>query len=144
MTAERQAFPARTDALPEVMAYVEGRCAELGVARPATLRLMLVAEELFINAVTHGYGGDSAKTVELAVRDTGAEVELVAEDTAAQFDPFASPPAVADSADPADRPLGGLGRVLITGLSSRQAYERRGRRNRVTVGVLKVRTTPAP
>lgn len=135
MTAERQAFPARTDALPQVSAFIERRCAELGVGRQATLRLLLVAEELFINAVTHGYGGDSAKQVILAVRATDSEVELIAEDSAAAFDPFQALPAVADSPDPAQRPLGGLGRVLVAGLSSRQAYERRGRRNRITVGV---------
>ena len=35
--------------------------------------------------------------------------------------------------------IGGYGRVLLTGLSSRQSYERQGPRNRVTVGVLKNR-----
>ena len=135
MPAERQRFPARTDALPEVTAFVEKRCAELEAGRNATLRLMLVAEELFINAVVHGYGGDCRKEVVLSLRDAGADLELVAEDGAPAFDPFDGVPR------PAAGKVGGLGRVLVAGMSSRHSYERRGRRNRVTVGVAKQRET---
>ena len=131
MTAERQAFPARTDALPSVTAFVESRCAALGAGRPATLLLMLMAEELFINTVVHGYGNDGRCQVDLAVRDCGLEVELVAEDSAGEFNPFEGVTVPA----PADAVVGGYGRVLLVGLSSRQSYERQGPRNRVTVGV---------
>jgi serine/threonine-protein kinase RsbW len=136
MTAERQNFPARTDALAAVTAFVERRCAALRVGRRASLRLQLVVEELFINTVVHGYGGDSADTITLTVRSVGPEIELIAEDTAMAFDPFANVPA---RDDPLAGPVGGLGRVLIAGMASRHAYERRGRHNRVTVGVLKGR-----
>jgi anti-sigma regulatory factor (Ser/Thr protein kinase) len=136
MTAERQAFPARTDALPKVTAFVESRCAAVGAGRGATLLLMLMAEELFINTVVHGYGNDGRRRVNLAVRDCGPEVELVAEDSARAFNPFDAVPAPA-SDDPA---VGGYGRLLLTGLSSRKSYERQGPRNRVTVGVLKNRS----
>ena len=134
MTAERQAFPARTDALPRVSAWVETRCSELGLGRPATLLLVLMAEELFINAAVHGFGNDGRRRVRLSIRDCGAEVELVAEDNAPAFDPFQAVPA------PTDDRIGGYGRRLLVGLSSRQAYQRRGRRNRVTVGVQKNRS----
>ena len=134
MTAERQAFPARTDALPQVSAWVENRCAQLALGRPATLLLMLMAEELFINAAVHGYGNDGRRRVRLSIRDCGAEVELAAEDNAPAFDPFgtAPPPPAADR-------VGGYGRRLLLGLSSRRSYQRRGRRNCVTVGVQKNR-----
>ena len=136
MTAKRQAFPARTDALPGVSAWVENRCVQLGLARPATLLLMLMAEELFINAAIHGYGNDGRRRIWLAIRDCGAEVELVAEDNAPAFDPFREVPAAAPSGDR----IGGYGRRLLLGLSSRQAYQRRGPRNCVTVGVRKNRS----
>ena len=139
MTAERQRFRARADALPRVCAFVERRCRELGAGRQATLRLILVAEELFINTVVHGYGGDSRRQVALAVRDSGAEIELIAEDGARAFDPFERIPQPVAVADPRDAALGGLGRALVAGVSSRHSYERRGRSNRVTVAVLKHR-----
>jgi hypothetical protein len=58
----------------------------------------------------------------------------VAEDNAPAFDPFGAVPVPA-----ADR-IGGYGRRLLLGLSSRQHYQRRGRRNCVTVGVQKNRS----
>ena len=135
MTAERQAFPARTDVLPRVTAFVESRCAALGADRGATLLLMLMAEELFINTVVHGYGNDGRRRVNLSVRDCGLEVELVAEDQARAFNPFEGVVA------PLEPTVGGYGRQLLTGLPARQSYERQGPRNRVTVGVLKNRPT---
>ena len=138
MTAERRSFPARTQVLPEVSAFVERRCAELGVDRHATLRLLLVAEELFINAAVHGYGARTGE-VTLTVRDADAEIELIAEDAARAFDPFKDLRQPEAPADPRDAALGGLGRALIAGISSRHRYERRDRHNRVTVGVLKRR-----
>ena len=136
MTAERQAFPARTDALPSVTAFVESRCAALGAGRGATLLLMLMAEELFINTVVHGYGNDGRRRVKLSVRDCGPEVELVAEDRARAFNPFDAVPAPPEGG-PA---VGGYGRLLLAGLSSRKSYEREGPCNRVTVGVPKNRS----
>jgi anti-sigma regulatory factor (Ser/Thr protein kinase) len=136
MTAERQAFPARADALPRVSAWVENRCVQLGVGRAATLLLMLMAEELFINAAVHGFGNDGRRRIRLSIRDCGAEVELAAEDNAPAFDPFHEVPAAA----PAGDRIGGYGRRLLVGLSSRQSYQRRGRRNLVTVGVQKNRS----
>lgn len=135
MTAERQAFPARTDALPQVSAWVEARCAALGLGRSATLLLLLMAEELFINAALHGFGNDGRRRIRLAIRDCGPEVELVSEDNAPAFDPFGPVAGMA----PATERIGGYGRLLLFGLSSRRAYQRRGRRNCVTVGVQKNR-----
>lgn len=119
--------------MPLVSAFVERRCAELRAGRHATLRLLLVAEELFINTVVHGYGGDSRAEVRLTVRARGREIELVAEDSAPAFDPFDHVPR------PWAREVGGLGRALVAGISSRHRYERRGRRNRVIVAVARQR-----
>jgi anti-sigma regulatory factor (Ser/Thr protein kinase) len=134
MTAERQAFPARTDAWPQVSAFIEQRCAALGVGHPSMLLLLLLAEELFINTVVHGYGNDDRQRVRLAVRDCGSEVELVAEDSAREFNPFEG----VSSEAPEER-VGGYGRLLLVGLSSRQSYQRDGDCNRVTVGISKNR-----
>lgn len=142
MTAERQFFQARTGALTEVIGFVERRGADLGLAHPTTLKLLLVAEELFINTVLHGYGGDCDQEVVLAIRDLGAEVELLMEDRAAEFDPFAHLPAVPTSGDPNRRPVGGLGRILVAGVASRHGYQRHEGLNRVCVCVPKRSTIP--
>lgn len=136
MTAERQAFPAQTEALPQVSAFVEQRCSALGVGRQATLVLQLMAEELFINAVVHGYGEDGRRRVTLALRDCGPEVELVAEDNARAFNPFEGVP----SDERPDGQVGGYGRRLLVGLPSRRSYQRRDGRNCVTLGMPKNRS----
>lgn len=137
MTAERQRFPARADVLPRVCAFVERRCRRLGAGRQAALRLILVAEELFTNIVMHGYAGGSLRKVTFTLRDAGAEIELVAEDDAPAFDPFRRLAAAGAQTEAREPPVGGWGRRLIAGMSSRHHYERVGRRNRVTVGVRK-------
>ena len=137
MSDERRSFPARTDAWPAVCAFVEFRCAKLAIPREAALRLQLIAEELFINAVRHGYRGDASMSVHFILRNAGDEAELVAEDTADGFDPFLGLAPPAETGDPEERPVGGLGRALIAGLSSRREYVRIGGRNRVTVAVPK-------
>lgn len=135
MGAERHRFLARTDRLPRVTGFVEARCEQLGVAPQSALRLVLVVEELFINAVEHGYGGDCRQLVEVVVRAAGEEVELMVSDHAPPFDPFQELPEPGATSDPAEMKVGGLGRVLVAGMTSRHAYERCGSVNRVTVGV---------
>lgn len=137
MNDERRIFPARADAWPSVRTYVESRCAKLAIHRDTALRLQLIAEELFINAVEHGYQGDSGMSVVIGLRDAGAEAELVAEDTAPRFNPFTRLAAPSDSTNPDERPLGGIGRSLVAGLSSRRDYQRVAGCNRVTVAVPK-------
>ncbi|HUR42310.1 MAG TPA: ATP-binding protein [Verrucomicrobiae bacterium] len=143
MTAERRRFRARTDALPRVSAFVEAGCRRLGGGRETALRLVLVAEELFINTVEHGYGGDSLKTVELRLRATGHELELTITDRAPPFNPFNELPEPLTAADPRELRVGGLGCALVAGITSRHVYERCGPLNRVTVGVPRRTGTPA-
>lgn len=108
--------------------------------RAAALRLELIAEELFINVAEHG-GQGAGGTVSLAVRDAGPEVELVMEDRAVAFDPFAGIVPPSAIGDPDQRPVGGLGRALVAGLSSRSHYRRLDGHNQVTVGVRKASRT---
>lgn len=128
----RRRFAARAEALPEVRAFVEDAGGALGADAAAVLRIALVAEELFLNCVLHGYRG-AVGEFDLQLDALDDELRLVAEDAAPAFDPFADPP----SADPAGRRVGGLGRVLVAGLATRHRYERREGRNRVTVHMLR-------
>lgn len=141
-SGNRQSFNARTGALPQVRAFVQERCVRMDLPADTIQRLQLIAEELFINSVTHGYGGDCAASVEFALRDAGHEMELIAEDTARAFDPFARLPTEALAPDPRDRPAGGQGLALIARMTSRRSYERSPGRNRTTVAVLKKAPLP--
>ena len=101
------------------------------------MRLELAAEELFINCAIHALQPRKDAQVQVAIRDAGAEVELILEDEAAPFNPFADLELPGSGADPEQRPVGGLGRILVVGLSCRRHYERLSTGNRTTVAVLK-------
>jgi len=134
--SEHRTFRAATPELLRVSAFIEERCAALGVPRDHALRLLLIAEELFLNSVLHGYGGDFAGEVCLAVARAGAdELELTVEDSARAFDPFSAAPPVSASANPEARPVGQVGLVLVSALASRRRYQRRADKNVVTVAL---------
>jgi anti-sigma regulatory factor (Ser/Thr protein kinase) len=124
-------FYARRDQCAHVSAFVEA--AVRGMDDRLVMQLRLAIEELFLNTVTHGHGGDTDAPVEVTVLFDGDRVALVYVDTAPPFDPFAAVEAP-DAAAPLEaRPVGHLGVFLITALAERYHYARAGDRNRVTV-----------
>lgn len=95
-------------------------------------QLRLAIEELFLNTVTHGHGGDTDAPVEVTVHIDGDHV-LVYVDTGPPFDPFAAVEAPDATAPLEARPVGRLGVFLISALAERCHYARAGDRNRITV-----------
>ncbi len=126
-------FEARTDTLADVVGLVARRCRELEVSHTASLRLQLIAEELFLNTVQHGYGGRCAERVGVSVRREGAEVRLLFEDRAPPFNPVGGALPVPATGVLEDHPAGGFGCRLIMGLASGTCYERTAECNRTEV-----------
>ena len=120
-------FSARQAEFDEIAEFIESTCARL--KDEERLRLILLVEELFANSVNHGYGGDSDQPVWLSVRVNDDDCRLVYEDCAPPYNPFASVDSSSTQAALEDRPIGGLGIVLMMELSSSRNYERRGDRN---------------
>jgi anti-sigma regulatory factor (Ser/Thr protein kinase) len=117
--------------MAEVLAFVEAAVTLLDIRLAGRVRLAI--EELFLNTVTHGHGGDSDEPVEVTVQIEADRVALVYVDTAPPFDPFAAVEAPDASAPVEARPVGRLGVYLITVLAERYQYTRAGDRNRITV-----------
>ena len=107
--------------------------------RDASLKLRLMVEELLVNTICHGHGGDSDAWVEVTIRLGDGTVDVTYVDTAPAFDPFVNvePPDAELGVDA--RPVGHLGVYIITRLADRYGYERDGSCNRVT---LHVRVSP--
>lgn len=125
-------FAARLDELSQVLAHAERACLELGAPAEVGLRAALIVEELFINAVRHGRAlAESLIRVELSLLN--GEIELLFEDPGRAFDPFSHLAAATHRRPLKERPVGGLGVVLIDGLCLRHAYARVGARNRVRI-----------
>ena len=128
---QTRTFRARLDEASYVSAFVES--AILGMEARLVMRLRLAVEELFVNTVTHGYGGDSDAPVEVTVRIDGDRIVLIYEDAAPPFDPFAKVERPDPAASLQSRGVGRLGVFLITQLAERCHYSRTADRNCVTV-----------
>lgn len=111
------------------MAFLETVCAGAGLDRADCLRLTLVLEELFVNTVVHGHGGDSDASVQLTLDPQPHGLVVSYEDHAPGFDPSSGPD---EAPDVREGPPGGLGLVLVRRLSSGLAYVRAGGANRLT------------
>jgi anti-sigma regulatory factor (Ser/Thr protein kinase) len=132
-TSHVKVFPARMSALPEVAAFTGEVCRAAGLDRATCLRLTLLIEELFTNTVVHGHGGDSDEPVRVAFDARPGRIALVYEDTAPPHDPFAGLAAPDEAAGVEERPVGGLGVLLVSSLGEDIAYRRTEGRNRISL-----------
>jgi serine/threonine-protein kinase RsbW len=137
MTVARHSrtFPAHRDALPRVDAFLGEVCAAAGLGRETCLRLTLLVEELFTNTVVHGHGADSDAPVRLECEVAPGRIALVYEDTGPAHDPFSQVIAPDVEAPVEDRPVGGLGVLLISAMAEQFEYRREGDRNRISLVV---------
>jgi anti-sigma regulatory factor (Ser/Thr protein kinase) len=132
----RQTFRARLEEGPTLAAFVEAAVSELGAR--LSMRLRLVVEELFVNTVTHGHGGDSDAPVDITILLAGDRVVLTYVDVAPPFDPFTDVAGPAAEVTLDERPVGRLGVFLVTKFAARYEYARAGEANRVVVELLAV------
>jgi anti-sigma regulatory factor (Ser/Thr protein kinase) len=135
MTVARhsQTFPARRDALPRVDAFLGEVCTGAGLGRDTCLRLTLLVEELFTNTVVHGHGGDSEAPVRIECEVSPGRVALTYEDTGPAHDPFARVITPDTGAGVEERPVGGLGVLLVSEMAQQVEYQRAGDRNRISL-----------
>ena len=135
VASHSRVFPARRDALPEVAAFLSEVCAAAGLGRETCLRVTLLVEELFTNTVVHGHGADSDEPVRLDCQVTPGRIALTYEDTGPAHDPFARVVAPDAAVPVEDRPVGGLGVLLISAMAQQVEYRRAGDRNRISLVV---------
>ena len=129
-------FPARRDALPQVDAFLGEICTEAGLGRETCLRLTLLVEELFTNTVVHGHGADSEAPIRLECEVAPGRLALTYEDTSPAHDPFAQVVAPEADATVEDRPVGGLGVLLVLAMAQQVEYRRAGDRNRISLVIV--------
>jgi anti-sigma regulatory factor (Ser/Thr protein kinase) len=125
-----------------VAEFIAAVCAAGGVPRKTCLRLTLLVEELFTNTVVHGHGRDTEAPIHLTV-DVGVDaIALTYEDTAPAHDPFARVRIPDEAAGVEERPVGGLGVVLIAAMAGRVQYTYIGGRNRISLIMPSGRSSP--
>lgn len=106
-------FPAKTDALADVLGFVEEMLKSFDCPMKVQIALTVAIEEVFVNIARYAYG-DSAGNVTLDIGfDEGSRtVTFCMTDSGVPFDPLKKPdPDITLSAEARD--LGGLG-IFIT------------------------------
>jgi anti-sigma regulatory factor (Ser/Thr protein kinase) len=116
-----------------VAEFIASVCAAAGVPRKTCLRLTLLVEELFTNTVVHGHGRDTESPIHLTVDVHVESIALTYEDTAPPHDPFAKVGVPDEAAGVEERPVGGLGVMLIAAMAERVQYTYAGGRNRISL-----------
>ena len=137
LTQRETMFPARLAAVREVREFLESFCRDAGVARPPSLRLNLVVEELFTNTVTHGHGGDCDCPVWITLEAKRATVTMTYLDQAPPFNPFGMTPRPLLEGGIEQRKVGGLGVLLATELTASSEYAHLFGRNRLRMELLR-------
>lgn len=104
---------------------LESRLREAGFSVELVHDLSLLAEEVLVNVIHHGYGGEGDAPLEVCLRvDEGRRVHLEFRDHAPPFDPLQ-----AEERDPEEERLGGWGIPMLKLLSDRVSYARIGDQN---------------
>jgi serine/threonine-protein kinase RsbW len=116
-----------------VEAFLADVCAAARLDRDGSLRVTLLVEELFTNTVTHGHRGDSDAPVSLRCEVEPGRIALLYEDTGPPHDPFAEIADPDPSASVEDRPVGGLGVLLVSAMAREAEYRRIGGCNRISL-----------
>jgi anti-sigma regulatory factor (Ser/Thr protein kinase) len=129
-------FRGRLPSFAEVRAWAEAFAAAVGADRNATLRLVLVLEELFTNTVIHGDTAEGEGPIWVALASRAGAIEVTYEDAGPAFNPLADAEKPrAESRSFGTQRAGGLGLALVRGLSASARYARVGGRNRITLTV---------
>jgi sigma-B regulation protein RsbU (phosphoserine phosphatase) len=102
------------------------------VPPPTVHDCVLAVEELLTNVVTHAYRGQPGHQAHIGLRLLPEKIEIRLEDAGPPFNPLEAP-APDLEAPLADRPIGGLGLLLVSRLVDRWEYAREGEANIVTL-----------
>jgi anti-sigma regulatory factor (Ser/Thr protein kinase) len=125
-------IPVTTPAISALTEEATDFLAAHGVDARAAHHVALVLDEMLTNLATHGGAADQTVAVSISIEPERVRGEIV--DGGPPFDPRAT-------ADPdvtlaiADRPVGGLGLLLVRRLTSALDYARRDDRNCTTFWV---------
>ena len=119
--------------LPALQEFIEKALAPFHAGQGALGRLLLIAEEVFVNVCLHG-GLRGEDRVEVACDAEGDTAVMRFADAGVPFDPLSMPLPDTD-APAAERPEGGLGVLLARRLADEATYERAEGRNRLEIRV---------
>jgi len=136
-----QTIPADISGLKEILDGIAILLEEQGFPMELISDVQLATDEAVTNAILHGYDGKEGNVRVIAEADD-QEVTVIVEDTALAFDPVAFVSRDV-SKDGDDRPVGGLGLILIRNVMDEVSYRREYGKNILTMVKRRDSSTPA-
>lgn len=133
MASQTRTFPAKMNAFAQAAAFIEQVSAAAGFCLDDRHKMTLVVEELFTNTVTHGHGGDSEQPVRITLETGVGQITMLYEDTAPPHNPFEWIMTPDPSLSLEERPVGGLGVVLVARVARNIGYAYSDGHNQVTL-----------
>ena len=128
----RLRIDARAESLPEAAEWIDAFCEAHAPAADIAPKLQLAVEELLLNSASHGYGAEREDgQVWLTLHPQPEGAALVVEDEGKPFDPLGDGPEPDTDASVEDRPVGGLGLLLVREMADKSAYHYHAPRNRL-------------
>src|SRR5258708_14814689 len=109
--------------LEKIFAFVDQHCSRREIPDSIKYKVLLVAEELTMNAMSHGYRGRADGWIGISIFRGNDDIELRFEDEAPAFNPLSQAPDPHVDAGVAERQIGGLGIHLVKALSPSPAYQ---------------------
>ena len=108
-----QTFPAKTEALPDILGFVEETLDRYGCPMKIQMALCVAIEEVFVNIAHYAYGGDEGHmSLGIGFDASDSTITFRTTDRGIPFDPLKNPdPDITLSAE--ERDIGGLG-IFIT------------------------------
>lgn len=131
-TCRELTLPAKTERLPEVLAFVEEQLEEAGCPMKAQMQISVATEEVYVNIASYAYApGSGMATIRLELTQEPAVV-LTFIDSGIAFNPLEKEdPNVNLPAE--ERQIGGLGIFMTKKTMDEVRYERAGDRNVLTL-----------
>ena len=115
--------------LAPLQAFADAFAHECGLPDDERSRLLVILDELFANALTHGHRPHSAGgNISIALGWRTGRLRISFVDDGPPFDPLAFGAPDLDAAG-AERPIGGLGLHIVRSLVDQARYRREGGRN---------------
>lgn len=132
-----RSFVAKLSSFNEIRALIEAFSESAGIDPADRHKLTLIVEELFINTVRHGHGGDSDEPIDITLVSEPSGVTVTYIDTAPQYDSLAAAMRTDIEASVRMRRVGGLGVALTFALAHTAQYSYLDGKNRIVIQLSK-------
>jgi anti-sigma regulatory factor (Ser/Thr protein kinase) len=125
---KRVSWPARLESLPFIQEHIEDLAQRSGIDGKRLIQLGIALEEVVVNIINHAYDPTDKGDIKVGFDNQEEMVVVSLVDTGFAFNPL-------EVAEPdvemglLDRPIGGLGIVMVKKFMDQVSYERRNNEN---------------